>query len=106
MTNAVDYDPNDDGLKAIFGKRFHDETTPPAVNKVYEQVDDSWAPKKQSQSTTEKMYTALKLALPFLVAIYFLFAWDLKGLMDHDTSYYTILALVGIVCFKVGFAIK
>lgn len=93
-------DPNDEGLKMIFGDRFHDETqNPPKKNQ--NTVDTSWVPAKpphwMDALKASAKHVALFGGLGFLV-----FYWQQAGLMDSSVAVPTMCICTALAGIGVG----
>ena len=114
-------DTNDDGLKAIFGDRFHDisepvkhvkavskketPTTPQptkAVQKAkHEPVEAQWEPTKEN-TWYDNLKAIVKDVALFAFLSFVLFWWQQTGRLEVTTSWYALLFCVGMVFFSVG----
>lgn len=111
-------DTNDDGLKAIFGDRFHDISEPvKAVSKKetpttpqptkaaqkakHEPVEAQWEPIKENTWMDNLKAIVKDVALYALLSLV-LFWWQQTGRLEVTTSWYALLFCVGMVFFSVG----
>lgn len=116
-------DTNDDGLKAIFGERFHDvtqnaqyqpevavakkeTTTIPnstkAAQKVkHEPVEPQWEPIKEN-TWMDSLKAIVKDVSLFAFLSFVLFWWQQTGKLEVTTSWYALLFCVGMVFFSIG----
>lgn len=121
-------DPNDDGLKGIFGDRFTDATaqTPekpkatrkpsnttqpekaaqkPAQKPTKESEDfkdAKWQPVKPDPNYLDKLKTTAKDVSMYAVLSTILFWWQQSGKLEETTAWYALLVCVGMVFFTVG----
>lgn len=112
MSNDInDLDPNDEGLKGIFGARFHDATQP-MVEKTPEEkkerkvldksVDAQWEPVKPAANYMDKLKATVKDVFLYAFLTLVLFWWQQTGRLEITTSWYALLVCVGMVFFSVG----
>lgn len=111
-------DANDDGLKAIFGDRFHDISEPvnavskkethtnPQPTKVakkvkHEPVEAQWEPTKEN-TWYDNLKAIVKDVALFAFLSFVLFWWQQTGRLEVTTSWYALLFCVGMVFFSVG----
>ena len=111
-------DTHDEGLKAIFGERFHDITEPAkavskketptttyptkAAQKVKERaVEPQWDPTKEN-TWYDNLKAIVKDVSLFAFLSFVLFWWQQTGRLEVTTSWYALLFCVGMVFFSVG----
>ena len=118
----------DEGLKAVMGDRFHDETEIPAKtinvklgekptvkpypskqsnpSKEYpgkeKPVESLWNPAKPAPDFMEKLKQTAKDVCLYAVLSLILFWWQQTGKLDETTAWYALLLCVGMVFFSVG----
>lgn len=111
-------DTYDDGLKAIFGDRFHDISEPakavfkketPTVSYIgkgaqktkHEPVEAQWEPIKENTWMDNLKAIVKDVALYAFLSLV-LFWWQQTGRLEETTSWYALLFCVGMVFFSVG----
>ena len=98
-------DPNDEGLKGIFGSRFHDETKKPMVEPkkctTAKAVDASWSPAKESH-WMDNMKSCAKSVLLFGGLSFLVFYWQQAGLMDSSVAVPTMCICTALAGVGVG----
>ena len=125
MPNDINHlDVHDEGLKAIFGDRFHDETTEkpeaaktttkqnpakavkvPAIEPKTEPAshkDAKWNPVKPDPNWLDKLKACAKWTALFGGLCVLLFYWQQTGRLETTTSWYALLVCVGMVFFSIG----
>ena len=119
MLNDVNnLDTHDEGLKAIFGERFHDITEPAkaiskketptttyptkAAQKVKERaVEAQWEPTKEN-TWYDNLKACAIWALGFAALTLLFFSWQQKGLMDSSVALPTMLVCTALGGWGVG----
>lgn len=118
QTDINHLDTNDDGLKAIFGNRFHDISEPvKAVSKKetpttpqptksaqkakHEPAEAQWEPIKENTWMDNLKAIVKDVALYAFLSLV-LFWWQQTGRLEVTTSWYALLFCVGMVFFAVG----
>lgn len=102
-----DLDPNDEGLKQIFGDRFHDATKEPApavnarnaVNKVQE---PQWEPVKPDPNWLDSLKACAKHVAIFGGLSFLVFYWQQAGLMDSSVAVPTMCICAALAGLGVG----
>lgn len=101
-------DPNDEGLKEIFGSRFHDETKKPMVEPknmdrkpIVKAVDTSWEPVKDPH-WMDSMKSCAKSVLLFGGLSFLIFYWQQAGLMDSSIAVPTMCVCTALAGLGVG----
>lgn len=111
-------DTHDEGLKAIFGERFHDITEPAkavskketptttyptkAAQKVKERaVEAQWEPTKEN-TWYDNLKACAIWALGFAALTLLFFSWQQKGLMDSSVALPTMLVCTALGGWGVG----
>ena len=120
MNDINHLDPNDDGLKAVMGGRFHDATTgepapakraaPAAVKAVEEKPARKshtvpaaeWAPVKHDPTQMERLKACAKSALLFGGLCLLFFGWQQAGLMDPAAAVPSMLACMLLAGLNIG----
>lgn len=103
-------DPNDEGLKQIFGDRFHDATsdTPAVRNAETEQkptrkpVDAKWEPAKPDPNWMTSLKACVKHAALFGGLSFLVFYWQQAGLMDSSVAVPTMCVCTALAGLGVG----
>lgn len=105
-------DPNDEGLKAVMGRKFQDATTEPApVDPYWEQgktkskskpADAQWEPVKAAPNFMDKLATCAKWSLTFGALCSLFFYWQLTGHMDDTAAVPCMLACALLLGWNVG----
>jgi hypothetical protein len=116
LNDINNLDPNDEGLKAVMGAKFHDATkdtapvkkTEPAPVKAVEAKPEKkthtvpaalWDPPKPDPSQTDRLKACVKWAAIFGGLSLLFFYWQQNGLMDPTAalpSMYTCAVLAGL----------
>lgn len=97
-------DPNDEGLKEIFGSRFHDETKKPMVEPktvAQKTADASWEPAKEPH-WMDNMKSCVKSVLLFGGLSFLVFYWQQAGLMDSSVAVPTMCICTALAGLGVG----
>jgi hypothetical protein len=110
MENDVNHlDPNDEGLKEIFGSRFHDATqdeVPPKQVQVKKPtrkpVDAQWEPAKPNPDWLDKLKDCVKWVFLFGGLSCLVFYWQGAGLMDPSIAVPTMCACTALAGVGVG----
>lgn len=117
MSNDINgLDVNDEGLKGIFGDRFHDETvavskkettTTPKTEKCAQKVtlkprDAEWEPEPHAPTQLEKLKECAKSALLFGGLSLLFFWFQQTDQMAMGASMCCIIACVALGAFGVG----
>lgn len=114
----------DDGLKAVMGDRFHDETDIPTAkpatkpvaktaqkkqsNRVEyvpekeKPVEAKWEPVKPAPDFMDKLKHTAKDVCLYAVLSLILFWWQQTGRLEETTAWYSLLVCVGMVFFSIG----
>lgn len=110
----------DEGLEAIMGDRFHDETKKPVEKPVAKPapvkkvqpvkkphamdipVESQWQPEKPAPDMMEKLKRIVKDVFLYAAISLILFWWKQTGRLEETTAWYAILVGVGMVFFSVG----
>ena len=100
MKNDINnLDPNDEGLKGIFGNHFHDETEPKPKKKP---ADATWEPAPHKPTQTEKLVSAAKSALLYGGLSLLFFYWQQTGQMAPTAAMPCICACCVLAGLGVG----
>jgi hypothetical protein len=125
MPNDINHlDANDEGLKAIFGDRFHDETTEkpeaakttrkqnpakavkaPAIEPKTEPAsykDAKWNPVKPDPNWLDKLKACAMYTVGFGGLSILLFSWQQAGLMDSSVAIPSMCVCTALAGFGVG----
>ena len=98
-------DTNDEGLKGIFGARFHDSTGH-AVNTeqkpTRKPVDAKWEPAKPDPNWMDSMKSCAKSVLLFGGLSFLFFYWQQAGLMDSSVAVPTMCICTALAGVGVG----
>ena len=102
-------DPNDEGLKGIFGDRFHDTTQeegPPRNIPVQKPVrvsqDAKWEPVKPDPNWLDSLKACAKHAAIFGGLSFLVFYWQQAGLMDSSVAVPTMCICTALAGLGVG----
>ena len=103
-------DPNDEGLKGIFGDRFHDATgdapTHRAVNAeqktTHTPVAAQWEPVKPDPNWLDNLKACVKHAAIFGGLSFLVFYWQQAGLMDSSVAVPTMCICAALAGLGVG----
>ena len=109
-------DPNDDGLKAIMGNRFHDETKKPMVepytrpaceekkiqNTTGKAVDAKWEPVRPEPNQMDKLKACAKSVLLFGGLSFLVFYWQQTGLMASSIAVPSMCVCTALAGWGVG----
>jgi hypothetical protein len=113
MENDINnLDPNDEGLKGIFGERFHDATQEPprmqntdtpkeAYKPARKPMDAPWEPVKSDPNWLDNLKACAKHTAIFGGLSFLVFYWQQAGLMDSSIAVPTMCictALAGWGC--------
>ena len=108
MKNDINnLDPNDEGLKGIFGDRFHDATQevkpPKPVQKIPSKPRDAdFEPVPCKPTQMEKLKSCAKSALLFGGLSLLFFYWQQTGQMEITASMPCICACCALAGLSVG----
>lgn len=125
MSNDINHlDVHDEGLKAIFGDRFHDETTekPEAAKTTWKQnpakavkapaiepktepasyKDAKWKPVKPDPNWLDKLKACVKWTAVFGGLCMLFFYWQQTGQMEASAAVPSMCACCGLACFNIG----
>lgn len=109
MENDINnLDPNDEGLKQIFGDRFHDETQKsapvmkPTLKPVGECRDAKWEPAKPDPNWLDNLKACVKHAALFGGLSFLVFYWQQAGLMDSSVAVPTMCVCTALAGLGVG----
>lgn len=105
MENDINHlDPNDEGLKGIFGARFHDETQNevPVKKPTRKAVDAQWEPAKPDPNWLDKLKDCVKWLALFGGLSCLVFYWQGAGLMDPSIAVPTMCACTALGGVGVG----
>ena len=94
-------DPNDEGLKQIFGDRFHDATQEP-VKPVQKTVDAKWEPAKPDPNWLENLKACVKHVAVFGGLSILFFYWQQTGQMDASAAVPSMCACTALAGLGVG----
>lgn len=104
MENDINnLDPNDEGLKQIFGDRFHDATKEEPRPVTQKPVDASWEPVKPDPNWLDNLKICVKHAVIFGGLSLLVFYWQQAGLMDSSVAVPTMCVCTGLAGLGVGF---
>ncbi len=116
-------DPNDDGLKAVMGNRFHDETKKPMVEPIAtkstnttkaekkvqkttgDAVDASWAPVK-NPNWMDNLKSCVKSVVLFGGLSFLIFYWKEAGLMAESIAVPAIAVCTAFAGFGAGRTVR
>ena len=116
-------DPNDDGLKAVMGNRFHDETKKPMVEPIAtkstittkaekkarktteDAVDASWIPAKEP-NRMDRLKACAKSVLLFGGLSFLIFYWKEAGLMAESIAVPAIAVCTAVAGFGAGRTVR
>jgi hypothetical protein len=116
-------DPNDDGLKAVMGNRFHDETKKPMVEPIAtkstnttkaekkaqkptdEAVDASWAPVK-NPNWMDNLKSCVKSVALFGGLSFLIFYWQQAGLMASSVAVPSMCICTALAGFGAGRTVR
>lgn len=106
MENDINnLDPNDEGLKKIFGDRFHDatqdEATKPASQKK-KPVEAQWEPVMPDPNWLDKLKACAKWVVLFGGLGMLVFYWQQAGLMDSSIAVPTMCVCAALAGLGVG----
>lgn len=107
MENDINnLDPNDEGLKNIFGDRFHDATieAPADTEKkpTRKAVDAKWEPAKPDPNWFSCLKACVKHAAIFGGLSLLVFYWQQAGLMAESIAVPCIAVCTALAGFGVG----
>lgn len=104
MENDINnLDPNDEGLKQIFGDRFHDATQAKPAQKIpLKPRDADWEPVPHKPTQMEKLKSCAKSALLFGGLSLLFFYWQQTGQMEITASTPCICACCVLAGLGVG----
>ena len=118
MSNDINHlDTNDEGLKAIFGSRFHDETgskpveVPQKSKPIQKPVgagkamDAKWEPVK-GITITDKLKECVKWAVIFGGLNALLFYWQRAGLLDSKAAEPSMIVCALLAGLSIGWHAK
>lgn len=113
----------DEGLEAMMGDRFHDETktekkpaekpkAKPAAKKTTNPrwnvaakdipVQAQWEPEKPAPDMMDKLKSIVKDVSIYAVISLLLFWWKQTGRLEETTAWYALIIGVGMVFFSIG----
>lgn len=114
-------DPNDIGLQAIFGERWHDETTqkptveqasPKATNPTQEKkvaqkpiskpMEAQWEPAKAEPNFIEKLTDSAKWVCLYGGLSFLVFYWEQAGLMASSIAVPSMCVCTALVGWSIG----
>jgi hypothetical protein len=116
-------DPNDDGLKAVMGNRFHDETKKPMVEPIAtkstnttkaekkaqkptgDAVDASWAPVK-NPNWMDNLKSCAKWTVGFGGLCILFFYWQQTGQMELSAALPCMLSCTALAGFGAGRTVR
>jgi hypothetical protein len=106
MENDINnLDPNDEGLKQIFGERFHDATQEKAIPKrtpASKPVDAQWEPVKPDPNWMDKLKGCVKSVAIFGCLGLLFFYWQQTGQMDSSAAVPSMCACTALAGLGVG----
>lgn len=124
MSNDINnLDVNDEGLKAIFGDRFHDETVESGAERSKKQEttytseltkaeqsgaqkrtykDAKWEPAKPDPNWLDKLKSCAMYTVGFGGLSILLFSWQQSGLMDSSVAIPSMCACTALAGWGVG----
>lgn len=105
MENDINHlDPNDEGLKQIFGDRFHDETkeSAPAQKPTRKPVDAKWEPVKPDPNWMDNLKACVKHVAVFGGLSILFFYWQQTGQMDASAAVPSMCACTALAGLGVG----
>lgn len=105
MENDINnLDPNDEGLKKIFGDRFHDVTQeqPPVQLPKRKPVDAQWEPVKPDPNWVDKLKDCVKWVFLFGGLSCLVCYWKGAGLMDPSIAVPSMCACTALAGVGVG----
>lgn len=109
----------DEGLEAIMGDRFHDDTKPaekpvakPAPKKKSKPVtkphamdipvEAQWQPEKPAPDFMAKLKMVVKDVFIYAAISLILFYWKQTGRLEETTAWYALIVGCGMVFFSIG----
>jgi hypothetical protein len=98
-------DPNDEGLKKIFGDRFHDATQDgniPKPTEVQKPVRAQWEPVKPDPNWLDNLKACVKHVAIFGGLSFLVFYWQQAGLMDSSVAVPTMCICTALAGLGVG----
>ena len=98
-------DPNDEGLKQIFGDRFHDatkEATAPVQKTTHKPVDAQWEPAKPDPNWLDNLKACVKHVAIFGGLSILFFYWQQTGQMDASAAVPSMCACTALAGLGVG----
>ena len=103
MENDINnLDPNDEGLKGIFGDRFHDATQPPVKKAPPQPVEAQREFSMPSSDWLTSLKACAKHAVIFGGLSILVFYWQQADLMDSSVAVPTMLACAALAGLGVG----
>lgn len=122
MPNDINHlDTEDIGLKAIFGDRFHDETTAtPEAAKTTRKAENpakavkapaitpkdhkegKWNPAKPDPNWLDRLKACVKWTAVFGGLCVLFFYWQQTGQMEASAAVPSMCACCGLACFNIG----
>lgn len=103
MDNDINnLDPNDEGLKQIFGDRFHDATQESVKNPTPKAVDAPWDPVKADPNWLDSLKGCVKHAAIFGGLSVLVFYWQQAELMDSSIAIPTMCVCAALAGLGVG----
>ena len=109
----------DEGLEAIMGERFKDDTKPvekpvakPTPKKKSNpvtkphamdiRVESQWQPEKPAPDMMAKLKRVVKDVFVFAAISILLFWWKQTGRLEETTAWYALIVSMGMVFFSIG----
>jgi hypothetical protein len=108
MENDINnLDPDDEGLKQIFGDRFHDATKEPAASAKMQEpprkvTNAQWEPVKPDPNWLDSLKTCAKHIAIFGGLSFLVFYWQQAGLMDSSVAVPTMCVCTALAGIGVG----
>jgi hypothetical protein len=107
-------DPNDEGLKGIFGDRFHDatgEATPTPAGGVAKKptskpVEAQWEPVKYAPTWMDNLKACAKSVMLFGGLSALVFYWQQAGLMASSIAVPTMCVITALAGVGIGKSIR
>lgn len=103
MENDINnLDPDDEGLKQIFGDRFHDATKESIPARVQKSVEPQWEPVKPDPNWLDSLKACAKHVILFGGLSFLVFYWQQAGLMDSSVAVPTMCICTALAGVGVG----
>lgn len=115
LNDINNLDPNDEGLKAVMGAKFHDATKDPAPVKKAEPAPvkaperrtdrhgpAKWAPAKPDPNWLDRLKAAAKWAATFGGLGVLFFYWQQTGLMDPAAAMPSMIVCALLTGLSIG----